>query len=205
MMQKLKFNVIYELDFSNFHIPFLTKEETLKVCKNGSFMSRISEPVGAKIFGIVHENGVGYDYPLQEGVEKQLDQKTFTTKGLKFMQSYMIGAGRKFDKEEFDRHVRVTDYLITDITNFPKLRFIVRSGIELAEDFPRGSVSLAKIKKVFKPEYERVIVNEEEINTENNEGEKKRQEDFLGSILHKEGSSTKDSRSYGSEIQLMLF
>jgi len=204
-MKKLKFNVIYELDFSNFTIPYCTKEQTQEICKNGSFMSHINERIGANIYNIIHQQATGFDYPLQEGIEKQLDQKTFTKKGLKFMPSYMIGKGRKFNKEQFDQHVLVTDYMITDITSFPMIRFVIRNGIELAKDFPRGSVGKSKIKKVFKPEYERVTINEEEINTENNEGEKRRQKDFLGSILYKERNSTKDSSSYGSEIQLMLF
>lgn len=204
-MKKLQFNVIYELNFSTFHVPYCTKEQITNMCSNGSFMSHINEAVAANIYNIIHQQGNGYDYPLQEGIEKQLDQKTFSKKGLKFMPSYMIGKGRKFNKEEFDQHVLVTDYIITDITNFPMIRFVIRSGIELAKDFPKGSVSLSKVEKVFKPEYERIVVNEEEINPEINEEKQRGQKDLLGSILHKERSGREDSISHRSEVQLSFF
>lgn len=204
-MQTVLYDTIYEMSLAGMKIPHFSDEEICKMCENGSFMSHITEGLGAKAFNIKLRNGKGYDYPIQEGVLKQIDNKNFTKRGLKFMPSNMIGEGRSFDKEKFEEHTSKTDYMVVDIVSFPYIRIVLKRGTELARDYPNGVVTLARIEEIFKPEYKRVVVNEKEVNPKRNERKEEGEKYLPGSILHEQECGTKDDSSCRSEIQLSLF
>ena len=67
----------------------------------------------------------------------------------------MLGQGRVFDQEKFERTVLSQDYIITDNTAFPHLKIMFVHGKDFIEDYPKGKVTNAK-RKQFWEKYEEI-------------------------------------------------
>ena len=89
----------------------------------------------------------GYDHVDEEG--NKYDAKGFTKNGCKFMPSNQIGAGRKFNAEIAHEHANDIAYIIHDITTFPSVKLIFKTGSSLLKDFPKCSITYAKKGLLF--------------------------------------------------------
>ena len=88
-----------------------------------------------------------YDFIDNEG--NKYDEKTFTKGGCKYMPSKMIGAGRKFNKEDFLEKANNLIYIIVDNTNFPEIKIKFKKGSDLIKKYPRGNISKNKRTEFF--------------------------------------------------------
>jgi hypothetical protein len=61
----------------------------------------------------------------------------------------MLGAGRKINKEVLHKHAKSIDYIISDVTEFPKVRVTFKRGIALVRDYPSGNIPVKERKNLF--------------------------------------------------------
>lgn len=137
---KIKFNKVFEFDLTN-KVMFgdLTIDELIEVYRDGRQSAPVMERQLVHWFSeLTYVNKKGYDHIDKNG--NRYDHKSFTSLGLKFAPSAMIGAGRKIDKKIAAKHSMETNYICCDITNFPKVRVVFSTGCELMTRFPTKSV-----------------------------------------------------------------
>jgi len=81
----------------------------------------------------------GYDHIDANDVK--YDLKGFTKKtGARYMPSNMIGGGRIIDIPELHAHANTINYIFSDISEFPKVRVIFKTGTDMVRDYPKGTV-----------------------------------------------------------------
>ena len=61
----------------------------------------------------------------------------------------MVGAGRKFNKEEFEVHAKKLIYCIVSNINFPEIKVRFMTGNDLLKDYPKGVIPRNKHNKFF--------------------------------------------------------
>jgi hypothetical protein len=118
----------------------LTNEELIECYKDGRQSAPLMERQLVKWFPeLTYVNQKGYDHIDKIG--KKYDHKSFTNSGLHFAPSTMIGSGRSIDKSVAKTHALKTNYICCDITNFPKVKVIFKTGSDLITQFPTKSVT----------------------------------------------------------------
>jgi hypothetical protein len=138
---KIEFNKVFEFDLTN-KVMFgdLTKDELIEVYRDGRQSAPVMERQLVHWFPeLTYVNQKGYDHI--DGNGKRYDHKSFTSKGMKFAPSTMIGAGRKIDVKLAKMHAMETNYICCDITNFPIVQVIFKTGRDLMTQFPMKSVT----------------------------------------------------------------
>jgi hypothetical protein len=144
---KPEIDVVYELEVDMPALAYLTKEETNEIFRDGRHCAPWGERAFAKIFGWDRVDAKGYDFVLPDG--RKVDAKNMTKHGLRFSASHMIGAGRKFVKEEHEKHANSIGFLCIDIVNFPKIRAVWKNGTTMVKQYPSGDVSTARREELF--------------------------------------------------------
>jgi len=127
----------------------LSEAETLELLADGRVASLFLEKQLTKWFPqLKHITGCkDHDHIMELQTNTgttiiKFDQKSFTRSGgCRFMPSYMIGAGRKFDEESFRAHAKNISYIICDITRLPAMKVVFKRGPDLIERYPRGIIS----------------------------------------------------------------
>lgn len=133
MRQLYKWTIHEEtLDIPTF--PGLDSNEVLTLFKDGRVASKFLERYFEKVFGWELIDTKNYDFLTPEG--KKVEFKTLSKAGCNFSPSRMIGSGRKLEKKEATKIVLDNIYLICDITNFPKIKYILVEGKELIINYP---------------------------------------------------------------------
>ena len=61
----------------------------------------------------------------------------------------MLGAGRKIDREKLHEHALTIDYILSDITEFPRVRIVFKRGTELVENYPAGKIPTQERERLF--------------------------------------------------------
>ena len=89
----------------------------------------------------------GYDHVDQDG--GRYDQKCFTKGGCFFAPSNMIGKGRSLDEEVAHAHAKEIKYIITDITEFPKIVVRFVDGSDLLEKYPKCKIPFKHKEEFF--------------------------------------------------------
>jgi hypothetical protein len=138
---KIKFNKVFKFDLTN-KVMFgdLTIDELIEVYRDGRQSAPVMERQLVHWFPeLIYVNKKGYDHIDKNSTK--YDHKSFTKAGLKFPPSSMIGAGRKINKKIAKKHAITTNYICCDITNFPQVRVIFKTGYELMSQFPIKSVT----------------------------------------------------------------
>jgi len=138
---EIEFDKVFEFDLTN-KVMFgdLTKDELIEVYRDGRQSAPVMERQLVHWFPqLTYVNQKGYDHIDTDG--NRYDHKSFTIGGLRFAPSTMIGAGRKIDVEVAKLHARETNYICCDITNFPKIKVIFKTGRDLMAKFPIKSVT----------------------------------------------------------------
>jgi hypothetical protein len=83
-------------------------------------------------------------YDFVDDKLQKLDEKTFTKNGCKFMPSNMIGSGRKYNREDFEKHLDDTNmgYIIADGTQLAddKIRIKWIDGHVLLDCYPNATI-----------------------------------------------------------------
>jgi len=146
----IKLNKTYHFDLTDtMSFGDIKKErlyEFFKDGRNASFMleeqlihwfPELTRVEGNKDHDHISENGVKYD------------AKNFTKRGLNFMPSNQIGAGRKFDSEVAYDKANKLIYICCDIVDFPIVRVIFKHGKDLVKDFPNCKISKSNREVLF--------------------------------------------------------
>lgn len=89
------------------------------------------------------------EYDFIDNKNVKYDEKTFTRNGCKFVPSNMLGAGRTFDKEVFEKKANNLVYCIVSNLNFPEIKIKFVKGSELIKIYPKGSIPLKDHVKFF--------------------------------------------------------
>jgi hypothetical protein len=99
---------------------------------------------------LIHVKGCKkYDHTDINDENIKYDQKTFTSRGCKFMTSNMIGEGRKFNKEIFEEKAKKLIYIIVSNIHFPEIKVRFVKGYDLSVQYPNGIIPLKDFDKFF--------------------------------------------------------
>lgn len=135
-LDKTSSHIITTYGFDN--LPIDTVNE---IYKDGRVFSHFIENWLATNYSLIHIKGCkDHDFIDPNNREIIYDQKTFTSGGCKFMPSSMIGTGRTFKKEEFEKKANKLIYCIVSNILFPviKIRFV--RGSTLIKTYPMGVI-----------------------------------------------------------------
>lgn len=108
----------------------LTVEQVIKEFKDARVISRFSEYWAGKLYDyekIENSNNASYDGIIKNKLigNIYISIKTLTNSGIRFQQSKYVGSGRSCDKKKLlDSFMGVDFVIVTDIINFPIIKFI---------------------------------------------------------------------------------
>ena len=147
---KIELNKTYDFDLTGKmsfgDIPIERLYEFFKDGRNASFMleeqlihwfPKLTRIEGNKDHDHIDENDTKYD------------AKNFTKNGLSFMPSNQIGAGRKFNSVKAYQKANKLIYICCDIIDFPKVRVVFKSGVDLVKNFPNCKIYITNREVLF--------------------------------------------------------
>ena len=132
-------NTVYEFDLTG-KVKFgdMPEQAVYELFKDGRVASKFLEHTIPTWFeDLEFVDGVGYDH-VSKTTGRKYDLKGFTRGGASYAPSTMLGAGRKIDKHVLHEHAESIDYILSDITEFPKVRIVFKSGSDLVSTYPAG-------------------------------------------------------------------
>jgi hypothetical protein len=147
---QVEFNKVFEFDFGG-QVQFgdLPLEEVYELYKDGRVSSKFLEhyiPIWFPELKFVDQDG--YDHIDANGVK--YDLKGFTiSSGAGYAPSNMVGAGRKINISEMHAHAKTINYIFSDITKFPEIRIIFKTGEDMVRDYPNGKIKPNQRDKLF--------------------------------------------------------
>jgi hypothetical protein len=147
---KVELNKTYSFDLTG-KVQFgdMPAEQLHKLFQDGRVASKFLEHTIPTWFpDLVFEDGVGYDHKATS-TGRRYDLKGFTKGGACYAPSNMLGAGRKINEAEVHAHANEIDYIFSDITEFPKVRIIFKSGADMVEQWPSTKIPKADKEKLF--------------------------------------------------------
>ena len=146
----IQLNTTYEFDFTS-KIKFgdMSVKQLYKLFQDGRVASKFLEQTIPKWFpDLEFVDAKGYDH-VSKTTKRKYDLKGFTKRGACYACSTMLGAGRKINKEVLHKHAKSIDYIISDVTEFPKVRVTFKRGIVLVRDYPSGKIPVKERKNLF--------------------------------------------------------
>ena len=150
MKNQITFNITYIYNLSEFSFGNLPSQMIIEIFKDGRPFSHFIEKWLSLNFELIHIEGCkAYDFVDENEESIKYDQKTFTSRGCKFMPSNMIGEGRKFDKEIFETKAQNLNYIIVSNVNFPEIKIKFVKGTDLLIDYPNGTIPSKDFIKFF--------------------------------------------------------
>lgn len=128
----------------------LPREVLIALFKDGRISSHFMEQVLAQDYGLTHIPGCK-DHDLVEPSDPSVryEEKTFTGNGCKFVPSNMLGQGRHFDKEVFEKKASGLIYAIVSVVNFPEIKIRFVKGVDLLAKYPMGEIKLSQHADFF--------------------------------------------------------
>lgn len=147
---KIEFDKTYEFDLSG-QVKFgdLPEQEVYELYKDGRVASKFLEhtvPLWFPELEFVDKRG--YDHI--DNKEVKYDLKGFTSKsGARYAPSKMIGGNRKIDFAALKEHAEAINYIFSDITEFPKVRVVFKTGEQVLKEFPSGDVKYKQRAQLF--------------------------------------------------------
>jgi len=148
--EHIKYNTTFTHIIENFSFGNLEKSAIISIYKDGRAFSHFIEPWLAINYPLIHVTGCKkYDHTDINDENIKYDQKTFTSRGCKFMPSNMIGEGRKFDKELFEENAKKLIYIIVSNVDFPEIKIRFVKGTDLIVDYPYGKIPSKDLIKFF--------------------------------------------------------
>jgi hypothetical protein len=150
MNNQIIFNKTFIYTLSEFSFGNLPHAMIIEIFKDGRPFSHFIEKWLSFNFELHHIMGCkSYDFTDTNDENIKYDQKTFTSRGCKFMPSNMIGEGRKFDKEIFETKAQKLNYIIVSNVNFPEIKLKFVKGTDLIVDYPNGTIPSKDFVKFF--------------------------------------------------------
>lgn len=143
-------NTVYEFDLTG-KVKFgdMPEQAVYELFKDGRVASKFLEHTIPTWFeDLEFVDGVGYDH-VSKTTGRKYDLKGFTKGGASYAPSTMLGAGRKIDKQILHEHAESIDYILSDITEFPKVRIVFKSGSELVNTYPTGKIPFKSKRVLF--------------------------------------------------------
>jgi hypothetical protein len=126
---------------ANYGFDNIPKEACEEILKDGRPFSHFIENWLERNYPLIHVKGCkSYDFTDQKYQEILYDEKTFTKRGCRFCPSNMIGQGRKFDKEVFEKKCDKLIFCVVSNINFPEIKIRFVKGSELAAKYPKGTI-----------------------------------------------------------------
>lgn len=147
---KAKLNTVYEFDFTG-KVQFgdMPVELLNKLFQDGRVASKFLEHTIPTWFpDLEFVDAKGYDH-VSKSTKRRYDLKGFTKGGASYAPSTMLGAGRKINKKELHEHAETIDYIISDVTEFPKVRVVFKKGTDLVRDYPSGKIPVKARNTLF--------------------------------------------------------
>ena len=136
MTLKLELDKIYDLEIPAANLVYgdVKGEEMIEMYKDGRASAPPTQLQITKWFPeLSYVNAAGYDHVDTAGT--RYEAKGFTKWGCNFKPSKMIGSGRTFKGDEAREQARKLLYIIYDITEFPHIRLVCRTGKWLVEEY----------------------------------------------------------------------
>ena len=122
----------------------------IEIFKDGRAFSHFIEAWLAITYPLTHiKRCKQYDHTDVNDETVKYDQKTFTKGGCKYMPSNMIGEGRKFNKEIFEKKAKQLIYIIVSNVHFPEIMVRFVKGCDLLVDYPTGIIPFKDFDKFF--------------------------------------------------------
>ena len=150
MKNQITFNNTYIYNLADYSFGNLSSQMIIEIFKDGRPFSYFIEKWLSVNFQLLHIGGCkAYDFVDENDENIKYDQKTFTSRGCKFMPSNMIGEGRKFDKEIFETKAQNLNYIIVSNVNFPEIKIKFVKGTDLINTYPNGTIPSNDFIKFF--------------------------------------------------------
>jgi chromosome condensin MukBEF MukE localization factor len=146
----MRYNTTYEFDFAG-KVQFgdMPVEQLYQLFRDGRVASKFLEHTIPTWFpDLEFVDAKGYDH-VSKTTGRQFDLKGFTKGGASYAPSTMLGAGRRINLKELHEHANSIDYIISDVTEFPKVRVIVKKGADLVRDYPNGKIPYKNRSTLF--------------------------------------------------------
>jgi hypothetical protein len=142
-----EYNKVYTFDLKG-KVKFndLNEETLYNLFKDGRVSTPFLQLAIEDWFGLTYVDAKGYDYTDKE--DNKYELKTFTSNGCKLCPSSMIGVGRKKDLQKFVEGALKISYIIADITSFPAIQIVFKTGKDLVADYPKAEISKTN-RKIF--------------------------------------------------------
>ena len=143
-------DVTFTHTLTNISFDSLPPEIVIKKYKDGRAFSQFIEMWIELKYPIKYISGdKSYDFTDSQYKDTLYDEKTFTENGCRFYPSNMIGQGRKFDKQLFEKKAKKLIYCIVSNINFPEIKIKFVRGITLLKRYPNGTIPLNEHVKFF--------------------------------------------------------
>lgn len=147
---KYAYDTVYEFDFTG-KVQFgnMPAADIYKLFQDGRVASKFLEHTIPTWFeDLEFVDAKGYDHQdTITGV--RFDLKGFTKGGASYAPSTMLGAGRSIDITKLHAHARETDYILSDVTEFPRVRVVFKRGTDLIESYPSGKINKNQKEVLF--------------------------------------------------------
>ena len=128
----------------------LSESILIDIYKDGRFATEfISRDLEQYFNGLTYVDQAWFDFTDQEF--GQVEQKQITTaSGFKFCPSFMIGKGRKVDRDLVATYIKdnALHYLVVSTIHFPIIHIRLIPGVRLLEIFPQKNCGSAS-KDIF--------------------------------------------------------
>jgi hypothetical protein len=125
----------------NFGFDNLPTKECIEIFKDGRVFSHFIEHWLAKTYPLTHVQGCKkYDFIDNNYPEILYDEKTFTKGGCHYCPSNMLGQGRSFNKDIFEKKSKQMIFCIVSNTNFPEIKVRFVHGSVLLIKYPKGKI-----------------------------------------------------------------
>ena len=146
----VELNTTFVHTISNYAFGNLPDDKCKEILKDGRPFSYFIEPWLAINYPLTHVGGCkSYDHIDENNNDILYDAKTFTKRGCKFSPSSMIGTGRKFNQEEFEKKTNKLIFCIVSNINFPNIKIKFMKGEDLLKNYPKGSIPSNDYIKFF--------------------------------------------------------
>lgn len=125
----------------NFGFDNLQNDECIEIFKDGRVFAHFIEKWISKTYPLTHVTGCkDHDFTDNNYPETLYDEKTFTKRGCYYCPSNMLGQGRVFDKDIFEKKSKKMIFCIVSNTNFPEIKVRFMEGSVLLIKYPKGKI-----------------------------------------------------------------
>lgn len=142
----VEYNKAYCFKLEDVSFPGIEKEKLYKLYQDGRVSSSFIQLWLESQFNLKYVNGNGYDH-LDEKQNKY-ELKSLTKYGCNLCPSHMVGSGRKKDISLFREEASKINFIISDITNFPEIKVVFKTGEEIVRLYPNAVIA-KNDKKIF--------------------------------------------------------